>query len=245
MLARTTRFKGGAAFLLAASSLAIASLSAQSFNTNLLQNPGAEAAPPMTVQVPDWTRTSGNFTVVAYGTPGFPDMSSPGPTDRGSNFFSGGDASDGSTLASATQNLDLSFGTAAFSGGITPFTLSGYFGGYAEQNDNAFLKILFLNGSYEDLGSVSIGGVSAQDRGNVTGLLFRDTTGVIPVGTTQAIAELRMNKAFGNYNDGYADNLSFVIDGATTTTPEPSSMALFGTGLVGLVPMVRRRRNKK
>ncbi|MGI8509122.1 MAG: PEP-CTERM sorting domain-containing protein [Gemmatimonadaceae bacterium] len=31
----------------------------------------------------------------------------------------------------------------------------------------------------------------------------------------------------------------------TTTTPEPSSMALLGTGLISLVPMVRRRRNKK
>ena len=216
---------------------AIAPVSAQSFNTNLLQNPGAEAAPSTTVPIPNWAVTAGNFTVVTYGSANVPDMFSPGPPDRGSNFFSGGDGGQ----SSATQSLDLGFGASAFSGGVTPFTLSGYFGGYASQNDNAVLFIHFLDGSNTDLGSVSVGGVTAADRGGVTGLLFRTTAGVIPVGTTQAIAELSMTRTDGSYDDGSADNLSFVIAGASSTVPEPGSLALLGTGLIGLAPVVRRK----
>jgi hypothetical protein len=44
--------------------------------------------------------------------------------------------------------------------------------------------------------------------------------------------------SFNTTGDGQTDaiNVSF------TSTPEPSSMALLGTGLIGLVPMVRRKR---
>lgn len=41
---------------------------------------------------------------------------------------------------------------------------------------------------------------------------------------------------------GYINLDDVSVTQAVTTTPEPSSMALLGTGLLGLVPMVRRKR---
>ena len=60
-------------------------------------------------------------------------------------------------------------------------------------------------------------------------------------GTASSNSTVFTFEAFNNPSYNEIDDISVVASGVTTT-PEPSSMALLGTGLVGLVPMIRRCR---
>ncbi len=199
---------------------------------NLILNGGAELGAASQngdtlVSVPDWA-TSGNFTVVAYGAVdsigAFPTLSGPGPVDRGSSFFSGGP---NNSSSDAKQIIDLSAYAQLIDSSAVNFTVSGYFGGYLDQDDNATLMVNFLSGADATVGNSSVGGVSATDRNDDTGLLFRATTGQVPVGTRAIELTLQMTQETPDYNDGYADNLSLVL----TQVPEPSVFAVAGTAL--------------
>ena len=86
----------------------------------------------------------------------------------------------------------------------------------------------------------SIGPVTNVDRANATGLQFREATGEIPIGTETVHFTLNMSRLAGSYNDGYADNLSFVL----SPVPEPETYAMFMAGL-GLMGFLARRRKQK
>jgi hypothetical protein len=215
---------------------------------NAIVNPGAElgaGSPDGTLvePVPDWA-TNGNFTVVQYGSPNEIE-NSPG-ADFGSNFFAGGPDN---ASSSATQALDVSNISSLINAGLVNYTMSGYFGGYITQDDSATLTATFLGVGLTTLAQVSVGGDNEVARNGTTELLFSSVSGMIPVGTDAILFTLQMTRTEGTYNDGYADNLSFIaVDPPPSSgvVPEPSGwglscFGLAGFGLAALAKMAWRR----
>jgi hypothetical protein len=195
---------------------------------NLVVNPGADAgagAPSgyETVTVPAWVG-SGTFTAVPWSVGGgFPLVTDPGPPDRGANFFSGGAAAPVSTGA---QTADLASHAGWIDAGSAGYELAGWFGGFASQEDRAKLSADFKSAGGATLGTVTIGDVTATERANATGLLYRVATGLVPVGTRSVQLTITMTRFAGSYNDGYADSLSLRLGSV-------ANAAALGTGCGG------------
>lgn len=213
-----------AASLLSLSAIAQANVS---FGQNLIVNGDAESG------VAGWHTFDGYdlFQAVNYGD-NWVKPTEPGPVDRGLNHFAGvGGQSAG------YQTLDLG------DLGNTPvsYTLDGWLGGWLAQLDNALLYVSFVDVTNNEIGHAAIGPVTPEERGNGTGLLHRQSTGLLPVGTSKVMFSLSMERLSGGDNDGYADNLSFVLNASPAPEPETYAMFLMGVALIGSVGVARRR----
>ena len=212
---------------------------------NLLVNPDAELGDPSlsgyaTVSVPGWA-VAGTPTVIKYGTQRrFPvPTSSPGPVlpsllafpgqgdpGSGQQFFGGGPVAD-STL---TQTVDLRAAADAIdhrAGGVQ-YELSGDLGGFLIDPSRTKVSVNFLDANGASLGTGEIKPVTALDRWFATGFMHRNVVGSVPVGARRAqvvVSFVDHNPVLGNYNNAYADNLSFKVDAdglapAALTPPE-------------------------
>ena len=207
--------------------LSLAAHAQADLGRNLIVNGDAEAG------TAGWTGFDGYDLVQAvdYGN-NWVKPGEPGPQDRGLKMFAGVGAQ-----SAAYQTMTLGdLGT-----GPVQYALSGWLGGWLAQDDNALLYVSFLDVTGHEIGHAAIGPVTPADRGNQTGLFYRESEGLLPVGTAQVMFSLSMERLSGGDNDGYADNLSFVLSAAPVPEADAMLYALAGLGVAGWMAKARRR----
>ena len=190
---------------------------------NLIVNGDAEAGPIVTTgsgtDAPGGWQQTGGLRALAYGVSTWPTSQTPGPADRGLAFFAGGPSNAESSI---TQTIDVSDRATAIDADRARFALCGWLGGFGSQDDAATLRAEFRDGSGQPLGAASLGPVLAADRGDVTRFVERSSDGLLPTGTRSVFIQLETIRTSGNSNDGYAENLAFMLDVAEPDTePEP------------------------
>ncbi len=186
---------------------------------NLLVNGYAESGVGSTdgetvspVPIPGWT-TSANFTEHAYMATGlFPGTDVSDAIDGGDQFFAGGPgATDENAVETASQEVDISPGAAQIDGRRVRAHLAAALGGFAGQADNARVKATFLDGAGKALDKVTIGPVMPADRESATTLLPRSADVPVPPGTRTVRVLVTARRLEGDYNDGYADNVTLTL----------------------------------
>lgn len=188
-------------------------VSANSLGKNIIFNGDAEAGPgapddSTIVAAPGWTGSE-KFTVVQYGASGgFQDASSPGPKDRGKNYFVGGPDSEQST---AKQTINVSALTSQIDAQQLTYKFEGWLGGYEDQDDNATVTADFMDASVKSLKMATLGPVMAADRDSATGSIDKNSAGVVPKGTRSIVITMMFVRTTGAYNDASVDNLSLVL----------------------------------
>jgi len=187
------------------------------FGVNLIVNGDAESGPgapndgSTLMVIPGWTRT-GVFQVQQYGASGgFPDSKSPGPANRGKNFFAGGPGSN-NNQTSATQTIDVTALAAGLKAGKAKYNFSAYIGGFGTQKDYGYVTASFQAATGKSLGSAKLAPVTPADRKSVTGLLPRSAKGGVPAGTTKIVVTMVSIRKEGAYHDGYFDNLELTLE---------------------------------
>lgn len=214
---------------LAGALLALATLGAQAatvYGSNLIVDGDAEG------DLAAWKTFDGYalFQSVEYG-PNWVLPTQPGPADRGARMFAGVGA-----RSAGYQQVELDAPLAQ----PLSFQLGGWLGGWTTQEDNALFYVSFLDANDSEIGHAALGPMMPADRGNTTGLFELTVSDWLPVGTAKLLFALSMERFSGGDNDGYADNLSFVLN-APQAVPVPAPLALLGAALLA-ARLGRRRR---
>lgn len=203
---------------------------------NLIINGGGETGTAATdssaIFVPPGWVTTGEATLVAYGTSGFPDAPTGATIGGGKNFFAGGNVA----VSTAAQSVNIAQAAPEIDRGGLAVTLSARIGGFDGQDDNATITSAMRNAAGATLATVRLAPVLSAARNGETTLLARSTSGTVPAGTRTILTTITITRTSGTYNDGYADNLSLTVGRA----PEPQAGRSATAATVSGTVLVRR-----
>ena len=176
---------------------------------------------------PGWTAAAA-ASAVHYGAAGFPIRGLGDRLDGGENLLAGGTAA----TDTIEQTVDVSGQAVDIDDGRRLERLSGLLGGAGSENDAATVQAIALDAAKRPLGTLTIGPVTAADRGGRTDLLPRAAAGTLPAGTRSITVRVTMRRTDGAYDDAYVDSL------ALTLTPQrPAPAATSTTTTAGSTPV--------
>ncbi|MET8680441.1 phosphoesterase [Streptomyces sp. NPDC004647] len=193
---------------------------------DLVVNGDAESGPGGTAEpvesVVGWTVRQGAPALIRYSVGGgYPEPGDPGPAQRGSRFFSGGNSPRTALVQDVSLPAAGRTGRRAVDAGRVRFTATAWLGGYATQEDGARLSVEFRDGKGTPVALAVLGPVTAAERKSATGLFERKATAAVPPGARTARLLLVLTRSgSGMSNDGYADAISLTLE---TTTGDRSS----------------------
>ena len=178
---------------------------------NLIINGGGETGTAATdtsavFAPPGWV-TSGPFTLVAYGTGGFPTVADSATYGGGKAFFAGGNAA----VSTATQSVNIAQAAPEIDPGGLAVTLSARLGGFDGQDDNASITSELRSAAGATLATLRLAPFLSADRKGLTTLLSRTASTTAPAGTRTILTTITITRTSGSYNDGYADNLNLTL----------------------------------
>ncbi len=198
---------------------------------NLLANGGFEgpgaARTANASPAPDvsgW-QVSGGMTAIRYGTspldllPHIDD--SPNYLTGGVNMLWGGNTVGNPGVSSATQTVDVSGSAQQIDTGQGTAHLSAELGGGGAFDDRMTATASFLDGTGAELGSFTIGPVTAGDRHDATTLLPRAGDAAVPSGTRAIRVMLNATESDTAPTYAFADNVKLTL-ALPEVSPPPS-----------------------
>lgn len=92
------------------------------------------------------------------------------------------------------------------------FNISAWIGGWRTQSDNVRVSVTFFDQMNQIVGNqTTIGPVLPVDRGSQSSLLFRQATGLIPIGARSVTVFVLITCVALFSNDGAVDNIGLYI----------------------------------